>query len=83
MASESVFTVVVDKTLLSTVISAVAFVASVFISTTLQRSETDTVTSSVSLQDGDEDELDDEEEREWYLHRRLEHRLSFQNSGYP
>lgn len=88
MVNESAYTVVIDKSLLSTALSALVFVASVYVSTNyLQTHETDaTVTSSVSLQDtsdddGNEilvdDEAEEDESERYYLHRRLEHRLSF------
>jgi len=87
MASDSTFTIVVDKSLVSTLGSAVIFVASAWLTTTLQRrSETfGSVTSSVSLPDDnvDDNDMDDEndagDEDELFLRRRLEHRLSFQN----
>jgi hypothetical protein len=69
-------TLVVGAELLSTALSASLFAGSVFLSTKFRNNERQEDASSwVDTDDG----MDEEEEREWYLRRRLENRLSFRN----
>lgn len=74
------FTVVVD---LPSLLSLVIFVGTACLSLRRQENTSDTtVTSSVSSEDVDNDEdvakdTSQDDERAWYLRRRLQHRLSF------
>lgn len=71
-------TLVIGAELLSTVLSALVFAGSAFLSTKCRSSPRQEDASSWVETETD-DEIDEEEEREWYIRRRLENRLSFRN----